>query len=253
MRHGSLFSGIGGFDLAAQWHGGENVFQVEVDPFCNAVLEKNFPDTKRYGDIKEFDGRQYNGQLDILTGGFPCQPFSTIGRRQGKDDARYLFPQMLRVIREVQPRYVIAENVAGSIRTILDEVCGELENAGFAVWSFVIPAIALGAPHYRARVWIVAHAVSERCNLHATTSGKLFVNRVASGAAMPLWEDTPSIRTSFCGMADGLPDRAYRNKALGNAIVPQIAYLLFGAISEYDRQCNAGQGVNDLLASDFLK
>src|SRR5690349_5351598 len=101
MRHASLFSGIGGFDLAAQWMGWENVFQVEIDEFCKKVLAKNFPNAKRYGDIKQFDGTEWAGKIDILSGGFPCQPYSAAGKRLGKEDARHLWPEMLRVVGEV--------------------------------------------------------------------------------------------------------------------------------------------------------
>src|ERR1043165_5795152 len=144
MRHASLFSGIGGFDLAAQWMGWENVFQVEKDAFCHKVLEKNFPHTKRYGDIKEFDGTTYRGTIDILTGGFPCQPFSIAGKRLGTDDPRHLWPQMLRVIHEVRPTYVVGENVFGIINwsngMVFEMVCADLEAKGYEVTSFILPA-----------------------------------------------------------------------------------------------------------------
>jgi len=108
-RQSVLGNLTGGFDLAAQWMGWKNIFQVEKDEFCNKVLEKNFPHVTRYGDIKEFDGTKYRGAIDILTGGFPCQPYSTAGKRKGKEDERHLWPEMLRVIREVQPAYVVGE------------------------------------------------------------------------------------------------------------------------------------------------
>src|SRR5688572_707622 len=108
MRHASLFSGIGGFDLAAQWMGWENVFQVEIDKFCQKVLEKNFPNVKRYGDIKEFKGGDYRGTIDVLSGGFPCQPFSSAGERLGTEDHRHLWPENFRIVREVQPPNIVA-------------------------------------------------------------------------------------------------------------------------------------------------
>jgi len=120
MRHGSLFSGIGGFDLASAWMGWENVFQVEIDDHCQKVLAKNFPNVKRYEDIREFKGER--GSIDILTGGFPCQPFSTAGKKKGTDDNRYLWPEMFRVIKEIQPEYIVCENVYGIIKLALDEV-----------------------------------------------------------------------------------------------------------------------------------
>src|SRR5574343_371934 len=100
MKHGSLFSGIGGFDLAAEWVGWTNIFQVENDKFCNKILEKNFPNVKRYGDIKEFNAAEYRGAVDIISGGFPCQGFSVAGKQRGAADHRFLWPEMLRVIQE---------------------------------------------------------------------------------------------------------------------------------------------------------
>jgi DNA (cytosine-5)-methyltransferase 1 len=159
MRHGSLFSGIGGFDLAAQWMGWENVFQVEKDSFCQKVLAKNFQNVTRYGDIKEFNGTKYRGAIDVLSGGFPCQPFSHAGRRKGKEDDRYLWPQMHRVIKEINPSWVVAENVYGILTIdkgmVFKSVCTDLENTGYEVQSFIIPACGVGARHRRKRIWII--------------------------------------------------------------------------------------------------
>jgi len=163
MRHGSLFSGIGGFDLASQWMGWENVFQVEIDPFCQKVLEKNFPRVKRYGDIKEFNGTKYRGTVDIISGGFPCQPFSVAGKRKGKADDRFLWPEMLRVIREVNPSFIVGENVTGIIGLALEQVLSEVEAEGYYTETFIIPACAVNAPHRRDRVWIIAYRAGERC------------------------------------------------------------------------------------------
>jgi DNA (cytosine-5)-methyltransferase 1 len=164
IRHASLFSGIGGFDLAAQAMGWQNVFAVEKDPYCQKVLTKNFPTTALYGDIKGFYGDLYRGSIDILSGGFPCQPFSVAGQRKGKNDDRYLWDEMLRVIAEVRPRVVVGENVTGIINMALDTVCIDLENQGYEVETFVLPACAIGAPHQRNRVWIVAHSLRSRCD-----------------------------------------------------------------------------------------
>lgn len=158
MRHGSLFTGIGGFDLAAEWMGWENVFQVEKDKFCNKVLEKNFPNVKRYGDIKEFDGTKYRGAIDILTGGFPCQPFSHAGNKKGTADDRYLWPEHFRIIQESKPIFVVGENVTGIIDMEIDNIIADLESEGYTTEQFIIPAISVNAPHRRDRVWIIAYS-----------------------------------------------------------------------------------------------
>jgi len=160
LSHGSLFSGIGGFDLAAQWMGWTNVFQCEKDEWCRKVLAKNFPQTERFADIKEFDATKYNGAIDIISGGFPCQPFSVAGQRKGKDDDRYLWEEMLRVIGEVEPSYVVGENVTGIIGLALDTVLSDLEAQGYTTETFIIPACSKNAWHRRDRVWIVAYANS---------------------------------------------------------------------------------------------
>ena len=161
MNHGSLFSGIGGFDLAAQWIGWDNVFQVEWDKYCQKVLAKNFPNVSRYGDIKEFDGTKYRGAVDVLSGGFPCQPFSHAGKRKGESDDRYLWPEYLRIIREIKPSYVAGENVAGLTSMedgkTLEGILTDLEGEGYAVESFIIPACSVGAWHRRERIWIIAY------------------------------------------------------------------------------------------------
>lgn len=166
IRHGSLFSGIGGFDLAAQWTGWENVFQVEIDDYCTKVLEKNFPNAKRYRDIREFDGTQYRGTIDVVSGGFPCQPFSHAGKRKGKEDERYLWEEMLRAIREIQPAWIVGENVSGLLTmqngVVFEQMCVDLEKEDYEVQPFIIPACAKDAPHRRDRVWIIAHASEPR-------------------------------------------------------------------------------------------
>jgi DNA (cytosine-5)-methyltransferase 1 len=162
MRHGSLFSGIGGFDLASQWMGWENVFHCEWMEFPRKVLHHYWPKAISYDDITRTDFSIHRGGIDILTGGFPCQPYSAAGKRKGKDDDRHLWPHMLRAIREIRPRWVVAENVFGLINwnggVVLEEVCADLEAEGYAVQPFIIPACAVGAPHRRDRIWIVANA-----------------------------------------------------------------------------------------------
>tara|TARA_Y100000385_G_scaffold47305_1_gene43934 strand:- start:1833 stop:2765 length:933 start_codon:yes stop_codon:yes gene_type:complete len=166
MTHGSLFSGIGGFDLAAEWSGFTNLFNCEWEEFPRKVLKHHFPNAEQYGDIKQFNATAYSGRLDILSGGFPCQPFSVAGKRKGSEDERHLWPEMLRVIGECQPRWVVGENVRGLVNwsdgLVFETCCSDLEAIGYSVQSFIIPACATGAPHRRDRVWIVAHSDYER-------------------------------------------------------------------------------------------
>jgi DNA (cytosine-5)-methyltransferase 1 len=162
MNHGSLFSGIGGFDLAAQWMGWDNVFHVEWNPWCRKVLEHHFPNSESFTDVRQFDGSAWRGRVDIISGGFPCQPYSSAGKRLGKDDERHLWPEMLRIIREAAPAYVVGENVRGLTNwnggVVFEEVCSDLEAEGYDVWTGILPAAGVGAPHRRDRVWFVAHA-----------------------------------------------------------------------------------------------
>ncbi|HPR90277.1 MAG TPA: DNA (cytosine-5-)-methyltransferase [Synergistaceae bacterium] len=166
MRMIDLFAGIGGFSLAAHWMGWETAAFVEWDKHAQKVLKKNFPGVPVFGDIREFNGKDYEGSIDIICGGFPCQPFSTAGKRQGTADDRYLWPEMLRIIREVKPTWVVGENVAGILSmdggAVFEEICTSLENEGYTVESFVLPAISVGAPHRRDRIWIIAHLESKR-------------------------------------------------------------------------------------------
>jgi len=189
MTHLDLFSGIGGFAIATErvWHNIEHTF-CEIDPFCQTILKKHWPTSKIYGDIRtltnstpindgrhqetkakrqesEFRNRSVN-EVFLLTGGFPCQPFSQAGRRKGTGDDRHLWPEMRRVIQEFSPRYVVAENVRGLLSIdggmVFEQVCFDLEALGYEVQPFVVPACAVNAPHRRDRVWIVAHAKSLR-------------------------------------------------------------------------------------------
>jgi DNA (cytosine-5)-methyltransferase 1 len=163
MTHGSLFSGIGGFDLASEWMGWENIFHCEWNEFGQRVLKHHFPNSISYGDITTTDFTIHRGQIDILTGGFPCQPYSQAGKRLGKEDDRHLWPEMLRAIREIQPRWVVGENVLGLVNwnggLVFDEVQADLEAEGYTVQPYVLPACAVNAPHRRDRVWFVAYSM----------------------------------------------------------------------------------------------
>jgi DNA (cytosine-5)-methyltransferase 1 len=240
ITHAELFAGAGGFSLAAKWMSWKNIFQVEIDEWLRNKLKMNFKGTDIYGDIKDFNGSKYKGQVDVLSGGFPCQPFSFSGQRKGTGDDRYLWPEMLRVCREVKPRFVVAENVPGIISLELDNVLTDLENEDYTCWPpFVIPACAVGADHRRDRVWIVAHThgngrktllqgnkkhssqkirPSAKCYSHLVTA-----EQFERGFSEPLLLDSK----------DGLPptmDVMNALKASGNAIVPQIAYTIFKQI-----------------------
>jgi DNA (cytosine-5)-methyltransferase 1 len=161
MRHGSLFSGIGGFDLAAQWMGWENIFHCEWNEFGQKVLKHHFPKSISYADITKVDFRHHRGDIDIISGGFPCQPYSSAGLRRGKEDDRHLWPEMLRCIREVSPRWVVGENVLGLVNwsggLVFHEVQADLEAQGYEVQPFILPAASVNAPHRRDRVWFVAY------------------------------------------------------------------------------------------------
>ena len=168
MRHGSLFSGIGGFDLAAEWMGWENVFHCEWNEFGQKILKHHFPEADSYSDITKTDFRKYEGTVEIISGGFPCQPFSLAGKRKGTEDERYLWHEMLRAIQEIKPKFVLAENVYGIVNIdgglVFEQVCLDLENEGYEVQPFVIPACAKDAPHRRDRVWFVAYRKDVRCD-----------------------------------------------------------------------------------------
>jgi DNA (cytosine-5)-methyltransferase 1 len=168
MTHGSLFSGIGGFDLAAKWMGWENKFHCEWNEFGQRVLNYYWPDAELFTDITKSDFKKYANQIDVLTGGFPCQPYSSAGKRLGKEDERHLWPEMLRAIREIAPRYVVGENVRGLTNwnggLVFDEVCIDLENLGYQVAPFIIPASSVNAPHQRERIWFVANTDSNGFN-----------------------------------------------------------------------------------------
>ena len=166
LRHGSLFSGIGGFDLAAQWMGWENVFHCEWMPFPRKILNYHFPNSISYEDITKTDFSIHRGGIDILTGGFPCQPYSQAGKRLGKEDERHLWPEMLRAIQEIEPTFVVGENVRGLVNwnggMVFEEVCVNLESQGYEVQPILLPACSVGAPHRRDRIWFVAYSASAR-------------------------------------------------------------------------------------------
>jgi DNA-cytosine methyltransferase len=238
MRHLDLFSGIGGFALAARWMGWETVQFVEIDGFCQKVLNKNFPNVPIHGDIKTFDGSKYRGTIDILTGGFPCQPFSSAGERLGTEDYRHLWPENFRIARQIQPPIIVAENVHGLVDwsegLVFESVQTDLENEGYEVQSFILPACAVNATHRRNRVWFIAYNESFAIKKSAVdkTPWSAQESRVFTrGLPCGIW--TPARETNFAELAGdvyGLPFHLDRIKSLGNAIVPQVAFEIFKAI-----------------------
>lgn len=164
MNHGSLFSGIGGFDLAAEWMGWTNKFHCDINPFSRQLCSFYWPEAQSYDNIKTTDFRIWRGKIDVLSGGFPCQPFSTAGKRLGKEDERHLWPEFHRAIREIRPRYVVGENVRGLLSwsdgLVLEEVYADLESEGYEIQTFLLPAVSINAPHKRDRVYIVAKDTS---------------------------------------------------------------------------------------------
>lgn len=200
ITHASTFSGIGASEIAAEMLGWENLFHCEINKFCREVLDYHFPNAASYGDITKTDFSEWRGKVTVLTGGFPCQPFSYAGKRKGTEDNRYLWPYMLRCIEQIRPTWVVGENVAGIAtmafpskdvkvgeqadlfgegdgyeiyekreKYVLGEIYGNLESIGYSVQAFVIPACAVGAPHRRDRVFIVAHR--NECQTAANSNG----------------------------------------------------------------------------------
>lgn len=258
MNHGSLFSGIGGFDLAAQWMGWNNLFHCEIDEFNRKVLKYYWPNAKTHTDIKATDFTVYKGQIDILTGGFPCQPYSQAGKRLGKEDDRHLWPEMLRAIREIKPRWIVGENVRGLVNwnggLVFEEVHTDLETQGYKVQAFILPAASVGAHHKRERIWFCAYSNGNRRKRGENgkySTRKEWENNTkkqSKGLCKPVsWNrEWSKLATRAFPRNDGLSERLgsktfskYRRigcKAAGNAVVPQVVYEIFKAIEAYENQ-----------------
>lgn len=291
MKALSLFSGIGGIDLACEWAGIETVAFCEREPFPQKVLKKHWPDVPIYDDVctltKERLDADGIGTIDIIHGGYPCQPFSLAGDRKGAEDDRHLWPEVLRLIETIKPRWFVGENVAGHITLGLDDVLIDLGNLGYTVQPFVIPACAVNAPHRRDRVFIVAHSGSERRQQESRSSfghesqnegwskkndNKFECDGESDGtrfmadshnAGMEGSQDAGSAESSWtecyeqsigCSegagnwavesrvgrVANGIPNRIHRLKALGNAVVPQQIYPILAAIKHIDDMMHTG-------------
>jgi DNA (cytosine-5)-methyltransferase 1 len=245
MKLLDLFSGIGGFSLAARWANIETIQFVEKDEFCKKVLMKNFPNVPIHDDIRTFN---FHEDVEILTGGFPCQPFSVAGKKKGLLDDRFLWPEMLRIIRQCHPDWVIAENVTGIVAMELDNILTDLEREGYESQAFIIPACAANAPHRRDRLWIVANAMRKRCDngFYYWESGHIQKDKEWDLATLQSewsqlipesWQTMQGGEWMFLNslgkrINDGIPTKLDKDriKALGNAIVPQIAYVLLKSI-----------------------
>lgn len=281
MKHLDLCSGIGGFALAARWTGFNTVQFCEIDKWCQRILKKHWPDVPCHNDLKTFDGTPFYG-IDILTAGYPCQPFSVAGHQKGEKDPRHLWPEVLRIIRESRPRWIICENVEGHIRLGYDTVHSDLESENYVVWPFIIPASGIGARHQRKRIWIIARskdvanaesAISKKPVAESKSeSGKGFTDSSTiirnvsdtisfglqgvtesstserkSGEILKRGEitririkdrterDTWAFEPGMGRVADGVSNRVDRIKGLGNAVVPQIPYLIMETIKDYEQ------------------
>jgi DNA (cytosine-5)-methyltransferase 1 len=273
-----LFSGIGGFSLGLERAGFETVAFCEIDKYCRLVLQKHWKDIKIYSDVREIKKERLEAHgipsPDVITGGFPCQPFSVAGRRQGTGDNRYLWPEMFRIIKEFKPLWIIAENVRGIINiqdgVVFEGVHADLESQNYETQTFIIPAAGVGAPHRRDRVWVVANSrrtirgeqssrnkesigsgtsqktertfdrdsitgSSEREKIMAN-SKRVYVQgqHDGSGKEQSRRGGWWEVEPNVGRVADGLPGRVHRLKGLGNSIVPQIAEEIGKAILKVD-------------------
>lgn len=240
---GSLFSGIGGFELGLERTGGFEVrWQVEIDDYCRRVLEKHWPDVKRYGDIRTVTDVE---RVDLICGGFPCQPTSRAGRRRGANDERWLWPEYHRVLRLARPRLVLLENPPGLIDREIGTVLGDLADIGYdAEWE-CLPASAFGAEHIRERIFIFAYRVREGLPIRGDkapqpTNARIFSERIGFtfGASNPGLECRGASRWS--GDVHGIPRRMDRVRAIGNSIVPQIAEWIGRRILEAEASMGIG-------------
>ena len=260
FRHGSLFSGIGGFDLAAEWMNWENVFHCEWNPFGQRVLKYYWPNAESFDDITKTDFSKYYGTIDLISGGFPCQPYSSAGKRLGKADERHLWPHMLRAIAEIAPNWVVGENVRGITNwnrgMVFDEVCSNMENIGYSVAPFIIPACATNAPHKRERVWFIAHrnvANTNHKRHERGLPGRTKTKNIAHGNQNQSFDEhvnfgwkkfpteSPLCRRNdgFSAELDGITFSKWRHesiKAFGNAVCPNVVLQIFKTVEMYEQQ-----------------
>lgn len=229
LRHIGLFEGIGGFSLAARWMGWETIAWCEWNEFGQRVLRYHFPKAEGHGDITTTDFRPYRGKCDILTGGFPCQPYSVAGKRLGKEDDRHLWPEMLRAIREIQPKYVVGENVGGLVSwndgMVFDEVQIDLETQGYEVQSVILPAVSVGAWHRRDRVWFIAHRID--CSDSPIKGKKKKKNRLQKidGQERCARKSFGANNTLYTDRHDDTNNRSQRNQGSIEKKIPRLKGL----------------------------
>lgn len=245
--HLSLFSGIGGLDLAAEAAGFTTVGQCEWAGYPTRVLEKHWPDVPRWRDIRTLTKESFHERtglrtVDVVSGGFPCQPFSAAGKRRGREDDRYLWPEMLRVIKELRPAWVVGENVAGLIRLALDEILSGLSAAGYDVRAYSTEARDIGGLFKGQRIAIVAASNDRsspvRGNREFSADGKTAGCRNCDrrGTEKPYLRERWELESRPYGVAYGVPHRVDRLRCLGNAVVPQQFAPIFRAIAAVERR-----------------
>ena len=249
FRHLDLFSGIGGFSLAASWvwgSGHEIVSFCEIEKFPQNVLKKHWPDVPIHDDIKTMKGDQY-GRIDLLTGGFPCQPYSTAGKQRGSEDDRVLWPEMFRVIKEAKPNWVIGENVANFKNMGLDDCLSDLDSEGYETTTFIISSGSLGARHKRDRVWVLANAnkirhgrIQQQLRIFSKKNNRC--SNVTSGVGFygvqnGIW-DVWKIEPKLARVADGVSSRMDRGRGIGNSISPQVVMPIMMAIKQIESYFN---------------
>ena len=238
MRVLDLFSGIGGFSLGLERAGMETVAFCEWDAKARQVLAKHWPEVPCYHDVKDLTKERLDqdGITDIrlICGGYPCQPFSTAGKRLGQEDDRHLWPEVLRLVQEIRPAWVLCENVAGHISMGLDSVLADLDGIGYDSQALVIPACAVDAPHRRDRVWIVANAklYGRYKGIAGNSGSKATAGRKNRDIAYRLHKRAWAIEPNSRRVAYGVPGRVDRLKQLGNAVVPQVVEVIGRAIME---------------------
>jgi len=243
MTVGDCFAGIGGISLGLERAGFTVRWQIEIDPYARGVLEHHWPHVSRWGDIRLVSPDMLD-DVECLAGGFPCQPVSVAGRRRGHADARWLWPEMFRLVVAKRPRWVLAENVPG-LRTLgADRILGDLAGAGYTCWPLVVGARHVGAPHRRDRVWIAArleHApglgLEGRRNRHARQASGAWRWPARPGEAQHPWEPPRTDQPTLDGRVDGLPLRLALT-ALGNAVVPQVVEAIGLAILTADQSAD---------------